>query len=635
MSSDPSLEPEAAAPYSLSVPAKRRVVFVVGSGRSGTSTMSGALQTLGMHVPQPEVVADETNPKGFGEPQWVVDLHTELLQRCNVAVSDARPAAWFEAGRLANIERLRTRLHTWLEEQFAEAASTEGVPELVVKDPRLAWFLGLWRSAALRCEAAPAYVTMLRPVTEVVGSKQRYYSTRFGEIDRTAAWVNMMLHTERATRGSQRAFVRYEDLLTDWTIPLFGIGQRFDLFAVKSASANDIRKVHQFIDPGLRRVQLTWDDVDVPARLRDIAEESWQALNKLADDGVDGGPARRARDPRRDARGVRRVLRGGRGDRVVDGAGLAPRGLRRRGGRTFADGRRYPRCRPHPARPARAGAGFGPPGDPQSHGPGASGRDMNEPDIACLEGYADYDVRWAWHDAVRTTGRATGLKPGLTCVFRVKNEARNLPWVLPPMFESVQHVVLVDNESDDGTPEVAQQVAASAGAAERFTLASYPFRVSRAGTEHLTTPPDSVHSLTHFYNWSFSHVRTTYSMKWDGDMVLTREGVGYLADLSWQLEDSNAVVAIPRHPLSIVSESEAWIDLGYKFLEPWVYPMGPEFTFVKAFEWEVREFPDTSQRIVAPEGLCVELKWLDADEFAHWSSAGRQIRPGARAAQGP
>ena len=59
----------------------------------------------------------------------------------------------------------------------------------MVKDPRLAWFLGLWQSAALRCEAAPAYVTLLRPVTEVVGSKQRYYATRFGEIDRTAAWV--------------------------------------------------------------------------------------------------------------------------------------------------------------------------------------------------------------------------------------------------------------------------------------------------------------------------------------------------------------------------------------------------------------------------------------------------------------
>ncbi|MGZ4776808.1 MAG: hypothetical protein ACXVYW_16025 [Oryzihumus sp.] len=229
-----------------------------------------------------------------------------------------------------------------------------------------------------------------------------------------------------------------------------------------------------------------------------------------------------------------------------------------------------------------------------------------------MEGDPAYDVRWPWREGA--------LRPGLTCVFRVKNEARNLPWVLPPMLEAVQHVVLVDNQSDDGTLEVAAEVAAACGAAERLTTTTYPFRVSRAGTEHLATPPDSVHSLTHFYNWSFSHVRTSYSMKWDGDMVLTPEGVSTLADLSWQLEDSNAVVAVPRHPLSVESESVAWLDLGFRFLEPWVYPMGPEFTFVKAFEWEVREFPETSERIVLPEGLCVELKWLDQDEFAHWSS---------------
>ena len=237
---------------------------------------------------------------------------------------------------------------------------------------------------------------------------------------------------------------------------------------------------------------------------------------------------------------------------------------------------------------------------------------MREADIPCAEGIPEYDVRWAWQERK--------LPMGLTCVFRVKNEARNLPWVLPPMFEAVQHVVVVDNESDDGTLEVAARVASEIGASDRLTSTTYPFRVSRAGAEHLATPPDSVHSLTHFYNWSFAHVQTSYSMKWDGDMVLTREGVALLADLSWQLEDSNAVVAIPRHPLSIESESVAWIDLGFRFLEPWVYPMGPEFTFVKAFEWEVREFPSSSERIVAPEGLCVELKWLDSDEFAHWTS---------------
>ena len=222
-----------------------------------------------------------------------------------------------------------------------------------------------------------------------------------------------------------------------------------------------------------------------------------------------------------------------------------------------------------------------------------------------------YTLHWAWEDGP--------LEPGLTSVLRVKNEARNLPWVLPPMLEAVTRVVLVDNRSDDGTADVARETAERCGLADRLTVTSYDVDVARAGVENLRTPPDSPRSLTHFYNWSFSHVRTAYSMKWDGDMVLTAEGVELLRDLTWQLEDSNAVVAIPRHPMTVESESVAWLDLGYRFLEPWVYPMGPEFTFKKAFEWEVREFPPTSERIVAAEGMCVELKWLDQDEFSHWS----------------
>ena len=82
---------------------------------------------------------------------------------------------------------------------------------------------------AMRSEAEAGYVTMLRPVTEVVGSKQRVYDARTSEVHRTAAWVNMMLHVERSTRGSSRAFVRYHDMLDDWTVPVFGLGQRFDL----------------------------------------------------------------------------------------------------------------------------------------------------------------------------------------------------------------------------------------------------------------------------------------------------------------------------------------------------------------------------------------------------------------------
>ena len=147
----------------------RRAIFVVGAGRSGTSTIAGALQTLGVHVPQPEVSADDTNPKGFREPQWVVDFHEQLLstEQCPGC---RRPPSGLVRGRQARHQReVREDLYSWLEGRFAE-----GHDEIVIKDPRLAWFIGLWRSAALRCAATPSYVTMLRPVTEVVGSKQRY-----------------------------------------------------------------------------------------------------------------------------------------------------------------------------------------------------------------------------------------------------------------------------------------------------------------------------------------------------------------------------------------------------------------------------------------------------------------------------
>lgn len=278
----------------------RRVVLVAGSGRSGTSALAGALQTLGMHVPAPEVPADERGSRGLAESQWVVDLHTELLERVNVATYDARPSAWFETGKWAANGMLRTRVVDWLGPQFDVRADPEvgpdddREPELVLKDPRMAWFLGLWRAAAMRVDSEAAYLTPLRHVTEVVGTRDR-------PVARTAAWVNLMLHTERATRGSQRAFVRYDDLLADWTVPLFRIGQQLGVRAVTEASANSMRKVHQFVDPDLHHAHHTWADVAVPARLQEVAEESWQALSGLADEGGDTDDRRVTLDQLREA----------------------------------------------------------------------------------------------------------------------------------------------------------------------------------------------------------------------------------------------------------------------------------------------------------------------------------------------
>jgi hypothetical protein len=263
------------------VDAARKIVFVAGSGRSGTSLMSGILKHMGLHVPEPEVVADKTNPKGFGEPQWVVDFHNRLLERVNVHPGDARPGAWFDAGRAGTREPNRTELTDWLRPELAQADA------LVIKDPRISWFLGLWRVAAVRVGASTSTIIMLRPPAEVVGSKNTYYGGRLDDISRLAGWTNMMLFTERATRGSSRAFVRYHDLLADWTSTVVRIGEELGISDVTDADPGRMQEVHRFVDPELRRIRSTWDDLSVPTALREIAVATWEQLDRLGEPGGD------------------------------------------------------------------------------------------------------------------------------------------------------------------------------------------------------------------------------------------------------------------------------------------------------------------------------------------------------------
>ena len=230
-----------------------------------------------------------------------------------------------------------------------------------------------------------------------------------------------------------------------------------------------------------------------------------------------------------------------------------------------------------------------------------------------LEGHADYDIVWPWN-------RPGGLQPGSTTVLRVKNEAPSLPFVLPPLFRATDHVLVVDNGSTDGTPDAARETAEKMGASDQLTVTSYPFDVVRAGTEHLAQHELSVHSLAYFYNWCFAQVTTRYSWKWDGDMVLTTEGEVSIADLSWQVGGMESIVRVPRHGLYLESDRRGYLDLGMRNAEEWGFPIGPDYIYTKAFEWEIRTTPLGVRSVLLPQGMCVELKYLDGDEFAHWTN---------------
>jgi hypothetical protein len=272
------LMPEPAVPASPPAASGRQLVLVVGVGRSGTSLASGILGQLGLHIPQPEVTADETNPRGFGEPLWVVDFHTRLLEQRYISVNDARPHALELTGREMPVAE--EQLRTWLTEQFAVADA------LVVKDPRTIWFLPLWIRVAEELGATTSFVTMLRHPAEVVTSARKYYGTRLSSAARTGAWIHLILHTEQATRGSRRAFVRYEDLLADWESEVRRIGTRLGSPLLAGVDRSQHPAVDGFVDPTLHRNRVGWESLEVPARVRELADDVWERIQVLA--GPDG-----------------------------------------------------------------------------------------------------------------------------------------------------------------------------------------------------------------------------------------------------------------------------------------------------------------------------------------------------------
>ena len=258
------------------------LVLITGTGRSGTSTISGMLHHLGLSVPGPYLGANESNPKGFFESRWAVRFHKRLASAGGFDQFDARPQA-IEYARAAATPALREELVAKLDRWAAH-------DQVVVKDPRSIWAQQLWRDAAAEVGRDIRFVSMLRHPAESLGSRSTYYlpdaaseaSRRAYEILSAARWINNQLVSERETRGEVRSFVQYTDLLADWRPVATGLRDDLGLsFNTDLGPAH--HAVDDFIEPGLRRHQGSWDGLGVPPAMIELSEAVWAAMVALGE----------------------------------------------------------------------------------------------------------------------------------------------------------------------------------------------------------------------------------------------------------------------------------------------------------------------------------------------------------------
>ena len=267
-----------------------RLVLVTGAGRSGTSTVAGALHHLGLHVPQPVLEANESNPMGFFEPVWSLRFHKRLMRRAVIEQTDGRPGAADQMAA-AVTDADRAGLQEWLRGLRSHA------DQVVVKDPRSVWLPALWEESAIEVGLTTGFLTMVRHPAEVLGSRATYYrSNRPGMSDRQFAlmnlcgWVNGNLTVERRTRGRARVLLTYDGLVADWRAGMTTVRDTFDLRLGDDLDPGHRHPVDDFVNPSLRRHRPGWDGLDVPADLQQLAEGVHTAMCALA-------ASRGARDP--------------------------------------------------------------------------------------------------------------------------------------------------------------------------------------------------------------------------------------------------------------------------------------------------------------------------------------------------
>jgi hypothetical protein len=273
-----------------SAPDGRSIALVIGPGRSGTSTIAGALAKSGLEVPGRVIRGNVTNPSGFFEPRWVVDFHRRLLKSTGVRTLDVSPHSQARVDRLLADPKVHAELRSWL------AKRLESQPRLVVKDPRTVWFARLWNDVACELDADLGFITMLRHPAEVSASRKKYYhatesprrSLRSDLLTGVAGWVNVALNAEALSQGGRRAFVSYSELTADWRTAMGRVGSSLRI-GFEPPLSDPEHPVDEFIDPSLHRVQDDWTEVDVAAPLRDLADRLWAALSRLVTEDDEQG----------------------------------------------------------------------------------------------------------------------------------------------------------------------------------------------------------------------------------------------------------------------------------------------------------------------------------------------------------
>ncbi len=184
----------------------RKCICIIGMHRSGTSTISGLLHTIGLDLGRNIIPPRYDNPKGFFENIPVNHFNDKLLSKLGGAWHDTMFLGdyWWEN---EEIQTERTKVTAIINEEFYPDAT------FVIKDPRISILLPFYLKVFEMNHIDPCFIICFRNPFEVAASLK----TRDNLPGSSALllWMDHTLKAELYSRPYPRMFLNYHDVLSD------------------------------------------------------------------------------------------------------------------------------------------------------------------------------------------------------------------------------------------------------------------------------------------------------------------------------------------------------------------------------------------------------------------------------------
>lgn len=266
------------SPATIDAPGSR-AIFVVGAGRSGTSTITRALQALGVELGDRLKAPTQKNPTGFFEDRDLLGIakrvRSELgLRAESVALID--PQLWGSPA----LEVLTNEAEETIRRRFGR------YPLWGFKYAQTLRMLPFWESVMARTGIKLAFVVAARNPLSVARSRSKLDPLRGLQEKTDLEWLVNVVPYFRRLAGYPFVVIEYDLLMEDPHAQLMRMAAALDipLDAVNRRGIEEF--AGEFLQPGMRHSRFSEADLDKHPRLNPLARDAYRWLRRLATDQI-------------------------------------------------------------------------------------------------------------------------------------------------------------------------------------------------------------------------------------------------------------------------------------------------------------------------------------------------------------